>query len=115
MRGCRRDHDDLLARKQSADPVDDGDILQRPALPCLGFNPLQLALRHPGKMFQRHRRDAVIAAQPPHRSDKQRDAAYRLGLQGAALFANIEIFGLHTNRHGSSPGDGWEKGHLVAG
>ena len=39
----------------------------------------------------------------------------RLGLQGAALFANIEIFGLHTNRHGSSPGDGWEKGHLVAG
>ena len=99
MRGCRRHHDDLLPRKQPANAVDDGDILQGPTLACLGFDPLKLAFRHPREMFQRHRRDAVIAAQPPNRADKQRDAANCLGLQGAAFCANIEILGLDANRH----------------
>ena len=71
--------------------MDDGDILERPPRPRLGLDLFKLALGHAGKMFQRHGRYAVVAAQSADGADKQRDAADGFRLQRTALHADVEI------------------------
>ena len=115
MCGCGCDQYNLVPGKQTADAVNDGDILQRPSRARLGLNPFQLGLCHAGVMFQRHGGYTIIAAQPAHRAHKKRNAANRVGLQGAAFCTNIKIIRLHPYRHHLPPGNWREKGHLVAG
>ena len=103
MRRGGGDKHDLLSRKKPSDTVDDGHILKRPAGTGFGLDPLQLALGHARKMFQHHGCDAVVAAQPPHRSDKQRNAANGLRLKRAAFRADIEILALNPHRHSQPP------------
>ncbi len=95
MRRRGRDQHDIVARNQPPIAVDHRDAEQRPARARFLDMALDLGLRHAGIVFQRHRHDAVVAADAGEGRDRA-DVGAPVR-QPRDLGADVEILALDAD------------------
>jgi hypothetical protein len=94
--------------------VDDEAVVEGPAGPGQGLDPLELALGHAGVVLEGHRQDRLAAVGVADEPGEARDGADvgAPGGEAGELEARLERFKLDPD-HGLAAGDGGEERHLA--